>query len=291
MDEGETGGASRKENGLEETPSALMRRRSRAAAYVLVIGSEEVLRSDDGAASQLARLGAQVRTADLFGPYDAACEDGAPCRALVIEAGDRPDIAALVIRSARKHAAFGDCPILVVAPERQVARLDPGAGFDDFIVAPYFAAELYARVRMLEWRRSEFASEERVKVGSIVVDVAAHEVRASGRLVVLTSREFSLLVFLMAGRGRVFSRDTLLARVWGARYDGGPRTVDIHVRRLRAKLGDALPLETIRGSGYKLRMPSEPESEGGDSEEAADGDRDDAAESTRTEQVLARGAE
>jgi DNA-binding response OmpR family regulator len=55
----------------------------------------------------------------------------------------------------------------------------------------------------------------------------------------------------------VFSRETLLARVWGARYEGGPRTVDIHVRRLRMKLGDALPLETLRGAGYKLRTPGE----------------------------------
>ena len=57
----------------------------------------------------------------------------------------------------------------------------------------------------------------------------------------------------------VFSRDVLLARVWGARYEGGARTVDIHVRRLRAKLGDGLPLETLRGAGYKLRAPSETE--------------------------------
>ena len=80
----------------------------------------------------------------------------------------------------------------------------------------------------------------------------------------LTAKEFSLLAFLAGHRGRVFTREALLARVWGARYDGGPRTVDIHVRRLRAKLGAALPLETLRGSGYKLRAPSElPGGEGG----------------------------
>jgi DNA-binding response OmpR family regulator len=230
------------------------------ATYLLVVGDAATLRSEDGAASQLARLGAPVRTSELFASYDAVTEDGATCRAVVIESGDRPDIATLVIRSARKESAIGDAPILVAIPERQVARLDPGAGFDDFIVAPYFAAELYARIRMLEWRRSEFAGEEMIKIGTIVVDVAAHEVRASGRSVPLTSREFSLLAFLIAGRGKVFSRETLLARVWGAGYDGGARTVDIHVRRLRAKLGDALPLETVRGAGYKLRAPSDPPS-------------------------------
>ena len=64
-----------------------------------------------------------------------------------------------------------------------------------------------------------------------------------------------MLAFLCERRGKVLSREQLLARVWGNRYEGGPRTVDIHVRRLRAKLGEALPLETLRGSGYKLRVP------------------------------------
>ncbi|MBK6698241.1 MAG: winged helix-turn-helix transcriptional regulator [Myxococcales bacterium] len=110
---------------------------------------------------------------------------------------------------------------------------------------------------MLEWRASEFLGEELVKMGELVVDLVAHEVRVQGRAVVTTAREFSLLAFLVGNRGRVFSREALLARVWGARYEGGARTVDIHVRRLRAKLGDALPLETVRGAGYKLRTPSE----------------------------------
>ena len=96
-----------------------------------------------------------------------------------------------------------------------------------------------------------------IKVGQLIIDRAAHEVVVDGRSIVLTAKEFALLSFLAQNRGRVFSRETLLARVWGARYDGGPRTVDIHVRRLRMKLGDALPLETLRGAGYKLRTPGE----------------------------------
>ena len=76
-----------------------------------------------------------------------------------------------------------------------------------------------------------------------------------GRPIALTAKEFALLAYLCERRGKVLSREHLLARVWGNRYEGGPRTVDIHVRRLRAKLGDALPLETLRGSGYKLRAP------------------------------------
>src|SRR5690606_2539513 len=129
------------------------------------------------------------------------------------------------------------------------------SGFDDFVLSPYVPEELYTRIRALEWRRSEFATEERHKVAGIVVDKAGHEVSVNGRPVNLTAKEFALLAYLCERRGKVLSREHLLARVWGNRYDGGPRTVDIHVRRLRAKLGDALPLETLRGSGYKLRTP------------------------------------
>ena len=120
---------------------------------------------------------------------------------------------------------------------------------------PYVPEELYGRIRALEWRRSEFATEERHKVAGIVVDKAGHEVYVDGRSVQLTAKEFALLAYLCERRGKVLSREHLLARVWGNRYEGGPRTVDIHVRRLRAKLGAALPLETLRGSGYKLRSP------------------------------------
>lgn len=240
---------------------------SRARKFILVVGDTASLEAEDGAAKELARLGASVQTAELFGPFEGSGDDDAPCRAVVVEAGNRPDIAALVIGGVRREQRLRDAPILVAVPERQVARLDPGAGFDDFIVVPYFAAELYARVRMLEWRASEFLGEELVKMGELVVDLVAHEVRVQGRAVVTTAREFSLLAFLVGNRGRVFSREALLARVWGARYEGGARTVDIHVRRLRAKLGDALPLETVRGAGYKLRTPSEApsDSEYGDS--------------------------
>jgi DNA-binding response OmpR family regulator len=139
----------------------------------------------------------------------------------------------------------------------QVARVEPSSGFDDFILVPYVPTELYARIRALEWKHSEFLTEERLKIGSIVIDRAAHEVTLDGRRVTFTAKEFALLAFLSANRGRVFSREALLARVWGARYEGGARTVDIHVRRVRAKLGDALPLETLRGAGYKLRAPTE----------------------------------
>ena len=139
----------------------------------------------------------------------------------------------------------------------QIARVEPSSGFDDFVLHPYVPEELYGRIRALEWRRSEFATDERLKVGEIIIDKAAHEVSVGGRPIALTAKEFALLSYLCERRGRVMTRDHLLSRVWGNRYEGGARTVDIHVRRLRAKFGDALPLETLRGSGYKLRTPDD----------------------------------
>ena len=214
-------------------------------------GRLEATESNDSAGStSVADLGEAKRN-----PSRANSPTNRTLRAVVLELGERPDLAAGALRHLRRFVQIDNVPVIVVIGERQIARLDPSTGFDDFLVLPCRAEELYARIRALEWRRSEFASDERSKVGGVVVDRAAHEASLEGRAVSLTAKEFALLAFLAANRGRVFSRETLLARVWGSRYDGGARTVDIHVRRLRAKLGDALPLETLRGAGYKMRAP------------------------------------
>jgi DNA-binding winged helix-turn-helix (wHTH) protein len=219
-----------------------------------------MLDREEGAAATLRQLGATVRQLDLWDDPVNLIEDedderDIRPRALVFEALDRPDLAVAALRAVRKEPYFDNIGALIAVTVGQVARVDPSSGFDDFVLHPSVPEELYGRIRALEWRRSEFATEERHKVGGIVVDRAGHEVTVDGRPVALTAKEFALLGYLCERRGKVLSREHLLARVWGNRYDGGPRTVDIHVRRLRAKLGDALPLETLRGSGYKLRAP------------------------------------
>ena len=226
--------------------------------FVGVVGHGPLLERDDGAANTLGLLGATVRTLDLWDDpvnliEDDDDEQDVRPRALLFEALDRPDLAVAALRAVRKEPYFDNVGAIVAVTVGQVARVEPSSGFDDLVLHPYVPEELYARIRMLEWRRSEFATDERHKVGGVVVDKAAHEVTVNGRPVALTAKEFALLAYLCERRGKVLSRDHLLARVWGNRYDGGPRTVDIHVRRLRAKLGDALPLDTLRGSGYKLR--------------------------------------
>jgi len=238
----------------------------RARSFVAVVGHGPLLEREDGAASTLRQLGATVRTLDLWDdPINLFAEDDpddeARPRALLFEALDRPDLAIAALRAVRKESMFDNVGAIVSVTVGQMARIEPSSGFDDFVLHPYVPEEVYARIRAVEWRRSEFATEERHKIGAIMVDKAAQEVSIQGRPVQLTAKEFALLAYLCDRRGKVLSREHLLARVWGNRYDGGPRTVDIHVRRLRAKLGDALPLDTLRGSGYKLRMPDAPASE------------------------------
>ncbi len=226
-----------------------MRRRS----FIAIVGHGPDIEREEGAAAVLRGLGAEVRPLDLWDdPGRLFGEGEADARAIVVEALDRPDLAAAALRALRREPRLEEVGALVAVTLGQIARLDPSSGFDDFLLVPYVPAELYARVRMVEWRRSEFATEERMKVGALVIDRAAHDVSIGGMHVALTAKEFALLAYLCERRGKVVSRGELLRRVWGSDYEGGARTVDIHVRRLRAKLGPALPLATLRGAGYRL---------------------------------------
>ncbi len=236
-----------------------MRETGRTKRFVAVVGHGPELEREEGALSILRGLGADARGLDLWEDPSLlfAADESSIVRVVVVEAMDRPDLAVAALRGLRRDSRLAHVGALVALTVSAAPRIEPSGGFDDFVLSPYVPTELYARVRMLEWRRSEFANEERVKIGSIVIDRSAHEVIADGYQVALTSKEFALLAFLAERRGKVVSREELLAKVWSARYEGGERTVDIHVRRLRAKLGAALPLVTMRGSGYKLTLPDE----------------------------------
>ncbi len=228
-------------------------------AFIAIVGHGPELEREDGAASVLGGLGADVRTLDLWDdPQRLFRAEDETARAIVVEALGRPDLAVAALRALRREPRLEGVGAIVALTASQAAALDPSGGFDDFVIAPYVPAELYARIKLLEWRRSEFATEERMKVGAIVIDRAARDVTVGGASVSFTAKEFALLAYLAERRGKVVSRGELLRKVWGSRYEGGERTVDIHVRRLRAKLGEALPLVTLRGAGYKLAMPLTP---------------------------------
>lgn len=224
--------------------------------WILVVGPEGVLGRPEGAVASLRELGCRVETADLWDSLDdpALAED--PPTAVLVEAIDEVDAGRAALVRLRAVPALAEVAVLAAVSVNAISRLNVADGFDDFVLVPYVPAELYMRIRRIEWRRSEFAGQERTKVGSIVIDLAGHEVSVDGRPVQLTQQEFALLRFLSQNRGRVFTRNQLLERVWGVDYYGSSRTVDIHVRRLRMKFGGALDsLETVRGVGYKMKKP------------------------------------
>ncbi|HEY8427033.1 MAG TPA: response regulator transcription factor [Sandaracinaceae bacterium] len=224
--------------------------------WILVVGAPHAVERPDGGAATLRELGCRVRTADLWDRLDAAALAEDPPTAVLVEALDEVDAGRAALVKLRACPPLAERPILVAVTVAALQRIQPGDAFDDLVLVPYVPVELYVRLRRAEWRRSDFETAERIKIGNVIVDVAAHEVVADGRPVELTNQEFALLKFLASNRGRVFSRQQLLERVWGVNYYGGSRTVDIHVRRLRMKLGeDNVPIETVRGVGYKLKAP------------------------------------
>ncbi len=224
--------------------------------WILVVGKEALLERPEGGVTVLRELGCRVRTLDLWDPIDEAELAEEPPTVVLVEAVEEVDAGRAALVRLRGVPVLAEVPILVAVTVNAIQRLDPADGFDDFVLVPYVPPELYMRIRRAEWNRSEFAGQERIKIASLVIDLAAHEVAVDGRPVELTHQEFALLRFLSQHRGRVFTRDQLLQRVWGVDYYGGSRTVDIHVRRLRMKLGPgAKPIETVRGVGYKMKAP------------------------------------
>ncbi|HWD09421.1 MAG TPA: response regulator transcription factor [Actinomycetota bacterium] len=143
-------------------------------------------------------------------------------------------------------------PVVPVLESAQLPQLSYDL-FDDFIEDPYTLAGLGARLRLARWR-SQRDQPDVLAVKDLVVEPESYRATLRGTLIELTFMEFELLKFLMSHPGRVFTRETLLSRVWGYEYYGGVRTVDVHIRRLRAKLGDdhARFIETVRGVGYRF---------------------------------------
>ncbi len=230
--------------------------------YIAVIGSPAALRKKNGVAARLRQLGAEVRTLDLRSDplhlVEAADDElGVRPRAAVFESLEVPQLAVDARRALRRHPVFDTVGTLLVIDEQHVMDFNRSSGFDDFVVVPFSAMELYVRIRALGFGGADTSSDSSYRLGNITVDLPAREARKNGRPVALTSKEFALLVRLCEQGGRAVSRVRLLQGVWGERYVGSRRTVDIHVRRLRAKLGPALELQTVRGWGYRLRAPDD----------------------------------
>ena len=160
-----------------------------------------------------------------------------------------------ILRKLRADAAGEEIPVVMITAKGtesdKVQGLDLGA--DDYIAKPFGMAELVARVRARLRRRGVKGAANRFEAGDLVLDHRAHAVTVAGQSVALTLKEYDLLHFLMENRGTAFSREQLLNRIWDYSYEGGSRTVDVHIQTLRAKLGHCGEMiETVRGVGYRF---------------------------------------
>jgi DNA-binding response OmpR family regulator len=164
-----------------------------------------------------------------------------------------------VCRLLRANEATAAIPIIMLTARAEESERIVGLelGADDYLAKPFSPNELVARVRALLRRAHRAAPPTKtLAYGPIALDTERHLVSSAGRDITLTAKEFLLLEYLLLHRGRVLSRDVLLTDVWGYRYTGGTRTVDVHVRRLREKLPVlANGLVTVKQFGYKLVDP------------------------------------
>lgn len=161
-----------------------------------------------------------------------------------------------ILKRLRAGAETADLPVMMLTAKSseydRVVGLDSGA--DDYMPKPFGMMELVSRVRALLRRTAKPAAEDKLfTAGSLSVDVKRRAVTVDGEPVILTYKEFELLCYLLENRGVVLSRDQILTKIWDYNYSGETRTVDVHIRTLRQKLGDAGALiETVRGVGYRL---------------------------------------
>lgn len=162
-----------------------------------------------------------------------------------------------ILKKLRSNPKTANLPVILLTAKGtefdKVLGLDSGA--DDYISKPFGTMELISRIKALLRRTSKpvQAAEDSISVGNLKIIQDKHEVFADGKKVSLTLKEYDLLCLLMKKKGRVYTRDELLSLIWGYDFSGESRTVDVHIRTLRSKLGSCGELiETVRGVGYRI---------------------------------------
>jgi DNA-binding response OmpR family regulator len=189
---------------------------------------------------------------DAAGAAAAEPDDG---WAGAVVCADRDADGAFALCRAVRSGEAPLAPLLLVVTADQLPDLELRQDlFDDFCLLPLRPAELARRLEHLFWRTGQGSRPELVEHGPLVLNLETYQAAIDGRPLDLTYMEYELLKFLASHPGKVFTREALLSRVWGYEYYGGARTVDVHIRRLRAKLGEehAGLIQTVRSVGYRF---------------------------------------
>ena len=190
-----------------------------------------------------------IPTADL-----AARLGNDPGDLVIVEAGHAPDEVVALAETA--SAAGSDVKLLLIVDHDGLEHLRlPVRCPSDFVARAASAAEVGARARGLLWPGEEVSSDEIIRIDDLMLNLATYQAQVRGVPIEFTYLEYTLFAFLVTHPNRVYSREVLLSRVWGTDYFGGARTVDVHIRRVRSKLGPeaARRLETVRNVGYLWR--------------------------------------
>jgi two-component system, OmpR family, alkaline phosphatase synthesis response regulator PhoP len=214
-----------------------------------------------GPARLLAELGFTPRRLAVNGSLRPAGDDGAadrpPALVLVVACGAPAGAERECLRVCsrlRSEPSLAELPIVLAVEPEQLGSDPALLDAHELLVAPFRAEELAARIARARRRVNGVESDDIVRIGSLELNVATYQVRIDGRPVDFAYMEYELLKFLATHPDRVFSREALLNAVWGYDYYGGARTVDVHVRRVRAKLGfeHAGRIKTVRSVGYRF---------------------------------------
>jgi DNA-binding response OmpR family regulator len=216
-----------------------------------------IIGDDDGSVSETCRALAELgfRPLRVHANGTIALEQGAPA------GRGTPDIA-IVIGSAetvgtlRAAAELQDVPVVLTLEATQLEDAGELIDVDELLVSPYAPAELRTRIARARKQVNGIHADDVVRIGTLELDLANYQVALDGEPVDFTYMEYELLRFLATHPNRVFTREALLQSVWGYDYYGGARTVDVHVRRVRAKLGaeHAPRLKTVRSVGYRFEI-------------------------------------
>ena len=176
-------------------------------------------------------------------------DDATSLVVLDMDANTNDDNAQLI--KTTKHLGI---PLFAVLNPEDHGKIESSIGLDEIIFKPFQYSELITRIRRILWRNGSWDIGQIIRIGDLTIDQDKYEVSVAENRIILTFKEYQLLCLLAANPGKVYSRETLLNRIWDYDYFGGTRTVDVHIRRLRSKVEDAnhLFIETVRNVGYRF---------------------------------------